>query len=212
MNPKTQHDMWVLSCGQAEVSIDYPNNTPLGLAVVAHPHPLFGGTKDNKVVQTIARSFLQLGYITVRFNFRGVGNSDGNHDHGRGEAQDLIEVVQKAHANLLDASLQSAPIALGGFSFGAFVTTHAYKALSEQGYKLGKMALVGTAASRFEVAQVPENTLVIHGEIDDTVPLQSVLDWARPQNLPVLIMPGVEHFFHGQLPLLKNTLTRYYPC
>lgn len=212
MNPKTLHDMWTLSCGQAEVSIDYPSEKAVGLAVIAHPHPLFGGTKDNKVVQTLARAFLQLGYTTVRFNFRGVGKSEGEHDHGAGEAQDLIEVVEKAHATLLEEETLSAPIALAGFSFGAFVTTHAFKALKEKGYHLGKMALVGTATSRFEVAQVPDDTLVIHGEVDDTVPLQSVLEWARPQNLPVLVMPGVEHFFHGQLPLLKSTLTRYYPC
>lgn len=211
MNPKTQHDMWTLSCGQAEVSIDHPSDEALGLAVIAHPHPLFGGTKDNKVVQTLARAFLQLGYVTIRFNFRGVGKSEGQHDNGQGEAQDLIEVVKKAHATLLQEPEKSAPIALSGFSFGAFVTTHAFKTLKDEGYNVGKMALVGTATSRFEVANVPENTLVIHGEVDDTVPLQSVLDWARPQNLPVLVMPGVEHFFHGQLPLLKNTLIRYYP-
>ncbi|MDX1668323.1 MAG: alpha/beta hydrolase [Limnobacter sp.] len=211
MNPKTQHDLWDLSTGQAEVSIDYPTEPVTGLAVLAHPHPLFGGTKDNKVVQTLARAFLQLGYLTVRFNFRGVGKSEGEHDHGRGEAQDMIEVVLRANSTLLDPELKDKPVALGGFSFGAFVTTHAYEALDKKGLALGKMVLVGTAASRFEVANVPENTLVIHGEVDDTVPLQSVLDWARPQNLPVLVMPGVEHFFHGQLPLLKNTVIRYYP-
>ncbi|MDX1670285.1 MAG: alpha/beta family hydrolase [Limnobacter sp.] len=211
MNPKTQHDLWDLSTGQAEVSIDHPTENAVGLAVLAHPHPLFGGTKDNKVVQTMARAFLQLGYITVRFNFRGVGQSEGEHDHGVGETNDLVEMVQKAHTTLLGPELKDEPVTLGGFSFGAFVTTHAFKSLQEQGMSLGKMVLVGTAASRFDVAAVPEDTLVIHGEVDDTVPLQSVLDWARPQNLPVLVMPGVEHFFHGQLPLLKNTVIRYYP-
>lgn len=211
MNPKTVHEIWSLPAGQAEVSVDAPTEATKGLAVIAHPHPLFGGTKDNKVVQTLARAFLQLGYITVRFNFRGVGKSAGQHDHGLGEAEDMVQIVKQAHANLLPDHLKSESVALSGFSFGAFVTSHAAIKLRETGMPIGKLALIGTATSRFKVANVPEDSLVIHGEVDDTVPLQDVLDWARPQNLPVLIMPGVEHFFHGQLPLLKNTLIRYYP-
>jgi uncharacterized protein len=211
MNPKTEHSIWDSPNGAVEVSIDRPTEGLHGLAVIAHPHPLFGGTKDNKVVQTIARAFLQLGYLTLRFNFRGVGQSAGVHDNGQGEKSDMVYLTQRAHQDLLPEELKKTPIALAGFSFGAFVCSHAAIELNQLGLPVGKMALVGTATSRFPVAQVPSNTLVIHGEVDDTVPLKTVLDWARPQDLPVLVMPGVEHFFHGKLPTLKETLVRYYP-
>ncbi|NJM33296.1 MAG: alpha/beta hydrolase [Limnobacter sp.] len=213
MNPKTEHTLWEGHSGPIEVSIDRPATENLaGLAVVAHPHPLFGGTKDNKVAQTLARAFLQLGYLAVRFNFRGVGKSGGLHDHGNGESHDMLRVIQTAHTSLLAPSAQKHPIALAGFSFGAFVASHAANLAGQAGLPVGKLALVGTATSRFNVARVPADTLVIHGEADDTVPLQTVLDWARPQSLPVVVMPGVEHFFHGKLPLLKETLVRYYPA
>ncbi len=211
MNAQTLHEIWSLSNVQAEVSIDLPKHPPKGLAVIAHPHPLFGGTQDNKVVQTIARAMLVLGYTTVRFNFRGVGQSSGQHDHGLGEIHDLTEIVQHAYQNKIANELKHQPIALAGFSFGAYVISHSARLLEEKGLPIGKLALVGTATSRFQVAQVPQNSLIIHGEQDDTVPLQSVLDWARPQNLPVVVLPGVEHFFHGQLPLLKNIIVSYYP-
>jgi hypothetical protein len=107
---------------------------------------------------------------------------------------------------------------LAGFSFGGFVTSHAIARVmpSDNLGNLGnleKVVLVGTAASRFKVAEVPQElhdkTLVVHGEVDDTVPLTSVMDWARPQFLPVTVIPGVEHFFHGQLPLLKSLVSRH---
>lgn len=211
MNPKTRHEIWSGKAGRIEVSIDQPDHDTVGLAVIAHPHPLFGGTKDNKVVQTLARAFLQLGYLCVRFNFRGVGESDGVHDDGNAETLDMVDVVQRAHRDLLPPELQTKPIALAGFSFGTHVCSHAAPLLTQAGLNIGKMALIGTAASRFAVANVPEDTLVIHGEKDDTVPLQSVLDWARPQGLPVLVIPGGEHFFHGRLPQLKQLVVRYYP-
>lgn len=175
-----------------------------GVAVLAHPHPLFGGTMHNKVVQTLARAFVQCGYTAVRFNFRGVGESAGTHDAGRGELADLLAVV--------DQVAPDGPIALAGFSFGAFVTSHALAQLWSA-RDVRHAVLVGTAASRYEVAPVPAEararTLVLHGESDDTVPLASVLDWARPQTLPVTVIPGVGHFFHGQLPLLKNLVARH---
>jgi len=175
-----------------------------GVAVLAHPHPLFGGTMHNKVVQTLARAFVQCGYTVVRFNFRGVGESAGTHDAGRGELADLLAVV--------DQVAPDGPIALAGFSFGAFVTSHALAQLWSA-RDVRHAVLVGTAASRFAVAPVPAEaharTLVLHGESDDTVPLASVLDWARPQTLPVTVIPGVGHFFHGQLPLLKNLVARH---
>lgn len=193
--------------GVLELAIDDPLHAEGGLrgvAVIAHPHPLFGGTMDNKVVQTLARAFVLCGWRAVRFNFRGVGGSAGVHDHGQGELQDLLAVIQDQAPH--------GPLALAGFSFGAFVTSHAAASI-EQTRPLDKLVLVGTAASRFEVAPVPhelhERTLVVHGEIDDTVPLADVLNWARPQKLPVTVIPGVEHFFHGQLTLLRSLVVRH---
>ena len=181
-----------------------PGVTPRGVAVIAHPHPLFGGTLDNKVVQTLARAFVQCGWRAVRFNFRGVGGSAGTYDEGTGELQDFLAVVQ--------SQAPEGALALAGFSFGAFVTSHAIAQLASR-RPLEKIVLVGTAASRFAVAPVaPElhaRTLVVHGEVDDTVPLSDVLDWARPQKLPVTVIPGVEHFFHGQLPLLRSLVARH---
>ena len=178
--------------------------SPKGVAIIAHPHPLFAGTMDNKVVQTLARAFVQCGYTAVRFNFRGVGASAGEYDAGKGELQDLLAVVRQV--------APEGPIALAGFSFGAFVTSHALAALWYEG-RVAKAVLVGTAASRFEVAPVPaaahDSTLVIHGEADDTVELSSVMDWALPQILPVTVIPQVGHFFHGQLPLLKSLVVRH---
>ena len=177
---------------------------PRGVAIIAHPHPLFGGTMDNKVVQTLARAFVQCGYTAVRFNFRGVGGTAGMHDQGRGELDDMLAVV--------DQVAPQGPIALAGFSFGAFVTSHALARLWGE-RQVERAVFVGTAASRFTVAPVPPDahlrTLVVHGEADDTVPLASVMDWARPQILPVTVIPAGGHFFHGQLPLLKNLVVRH---
>ena len=159
----------------------------------------------NKVVQTLARAFVQDGWIAVRYNFRGVGASAGTHDEGRGEADDLMQVI--------DQVAPQGALALAGFSFGAFVTSHGAARLQQQGRHLDQLVLVGTAASRFTVAPVAAElqprTLVVHGETDDVVPLASVLDWARPQSLPVTVVPGVGHFFHGQLPLLKNIVLHH---
>lgn len=180
---------------------------PRGIAVIAHPHPLFGGTMDNKVVQTLARAFVQCGWTAVRFNFRGVGATAGVHDEGRGERDDLLAVVEQ-----VAPAAQGQRLALAGFSFGAFVTSHALVELWPQG-RVDQVVLVGTAASRFTVAPIPPaahvRTLVLHGEADDTVPLASVMDWARPQSLPVTVIPAVGHFFHGQLPLLKTLVVRH---
>lgn len=176
-----------------------------GVAVIAHPHPLFGGTMDNKVVQTLARAFVQSGWTTVRFNFRGVGATEGVHDNGVGELDDLLAVIEQA-------APEEGPLALSGFSFGSFVTSHAVAKLAPV-RDIEQIVFVGTAASRFKVAPIPqelhERTLIIHGEADDTVPLASVMDWARAQILPVTVVPGGGHFFHGQLPLLKGLVLRH---
>lgn len=181
-----------------------PGTAACGTAVIAHPHPLFGGTMENKVVQTLARAFVQSGWVAIRFNFRGVGATEGAHDDGRGELEDMLALVA--------SEAPQGPLALAGFSFGAFVASRAVAALWPT-RRAGKIVLVGTAASRFDVAVMPQEahdaTLVIHGEHDDTVPLASVLDWARPQTLPVTVVPGGGHFFHGQLPLLKSLVARH---
>ena len=208
MNSQTERLTLTGAAGVIEALRDAPlraeGQSPRGVAIIAHPHPLFGGTMDNKVVQTLARAFVQCGYTAVRFNFRGVGASAGEYDAGKGELQDLLGVVQQL--------APEGPIALAGFSFGAFVTSHALAALWGEG-RVQKAVLVGTAASRFDVAPVPaqahDRTLVIHGEADDTVELSSVMDWARPQILPVTVIPQVGHFFHGQLPLLKSLVVRH---
>jgi uncharacterized protein len=175
-----------------------------GTAVIAHPHPLFAGTMDNKVVQTLARAFVQSGWVALRFNFRGVGASEGVHDEGRGELDDMLAVIAVQAAE--------GPLALAGFSFGSFVAAGGVQRLWSS-RSIEKVVLVGTAAQKFAVPTLPpeahERSLVVHGEQDDTVPLSAVMDWARPQSLPVTVVPGGGHFFHGQLPLLKSLVARH---
>ena len=209
MNAQTQSLTLTGSAGPIEAVLDLPEadlfEAPHGTAVIAHPHPQFGGTMTNKVVQTIARACVQCGWRAVRFNFRGVGASGGHYDEGRGEVDDMLAVVaQTAPADQ--------PLLLAGFSFGGFIAARAIDTLHPQRAIAGAV-LVDTAASRFDVPPVPAElhpqTLVVHGEQDDTVPLASVMDWARPQSLPVTVVPGGEHFFHGQLPLLKALVVRH---
>lgn len=184
--------------GAIECAVDSP--TPVqGVAVLCHPHPQHGGTMDNKVVQTLARGFNQLGYRAVRFNFRGVGASEGHWDQGQGEVDDALAVIEA----LREPGL---PLALGGFSFGGAIATQAQARLAPD-MRAHRLVLVGPAVLNFPAAPVSQDTLVIHGEADDVVPLSAVLDWARPQHLPVTVVPGAGHFFHGQLGLLKQLLT-----
>lgn len=200
MNRETRRISIDGPAGAIECTIDEPAQAPRGVAVLCHPHPQHGGTLDNKVVQTLARAFLQLGYRAVRFNFRGVGASAGSWDEGRGEVDDALAVIA-AHR---DASL---PLALGGFSFGGFVAAEATRRLADSA-PIERLVLIGPATSRFDVPVVPPDTVVVHGEADDVVPLAATLDWARPQVLPVIVLPGVGHFFHGQLTLLKNQVVQ----
>ena len=206
MNAQTQKSTVQGAAGAIEVAIDTPAGGVVskGVAVIAHPHPLFGGTLDNKVVQTMARAFTQCGWTAVRFNFRGVGATEGVHDEGRGELDDMLAVV--AH------TAPTGAVCLAGFSFGAFVTTHAFYQL-HTARQIDKLVLVGTSVVRSAAAPVAaaehNKTIVIHGEADDTVELGAVMDWARPQSLPVTVVPGGGHFFHGQLPLLKSLVVRH---
>jgi uncharacterized protein len=203
MNAATEKITLQGGAGWIEALLDKPAGPPRGTAVIAHPHPLFGGTMHNKVVQTLARAFVQTGWQSLRFNFRGVGASEGVYDEGRGEAADMLQLIEQV--------APEGALAIAGFSFGAFVSSHVVAGLGAR--QPEKIVLVGTAASRFEVAALAaalhERTLVLHGEQDDTVALSSVMDWARPQSLPVTVIPGVEHFFHGQLPLLKSLVVRH---
>ena len=206
MNAQTQKSVIQGAAGAIEIALDQPLGTTAskGVAVIAHPHPLFGGTLDNKVVQTLARAFTQSGWTAVRFNFRGVGGTAGAHDEGRGELDDMLAVVASV--------APQGPLCLAGFSFGAFVTTHAFERLRPT-RQIDKLVLIGTSVSRSVAAPIDPaahlKTLVGHGEQDDTVALAAVMDWARPQALPVTVVPGGGHFFHGQLPLLRSLVVRH---
>jgi uncharacterized protein len=183
--------------GTLEVAFNVPEGAVRGVALIAHPHPLQGGTLDNKVVQTLAKTFAALGYAAVRFNFRGVGQSEGEFDDGIGETDDALAAL--AAAKLEFGEL---PVALAGFSFGSYVQTRVAHAITAE-----RLVLIGPAVKRFPVEVVPPDTIVIHGEEDDVVALADVLAWARPQQLPIMVFPGCGHFFHGRLPQLQRVIT-----
>jgi uncharacterized protein len=179
--------------------------SPRALALVCHPHPLFSGTMDNKVVTTLSKAFEELGCAVARFNFRGVGKSEGAHDEGRGEVDDALAAL----AHLRRTCGADLPIFLAGFSFGSVIAAlsfHRFSAQTAPQVWVKKLILIGPAVSRFAMPNVPDDTLVIHGEADEVVPLADVLNWARPQALPVTVFPGSTHFFHGQLVALKKAV------
>jgi len=199
------------AAGKIECVIDLPaagerrdrlHDAARGVALVAHPHPLFGGSLDNKVAQTLARTFVELGYVALRPNFRGVGASAGEYDQGRGEAEDLLAILEYARARFH----AQAPV-LAGFSFGAYVQTLVARRVTPE-----RMALVGVPAGfvgggrSYTSEPVPADSIIIHGELDETVPLANVLAWARPQGLPVVVVPGADHFFHRRLHLIKSII------
>jgi alpha/beta superfamily hydrolase len=185
--------------GQMECLLDVPDGAPRGIALVAHPHPLYGGTMDNKVAVTLARTFLALGYATARFNFRGVGASEGVHADGVGETDDMLVMLEH-----MQATYPGLPVALSGFSFGTFVQARLQQRLIAEGRPAERLVLVGTAAGKWPMPDVPADTILIHGEVDDTITLTQVLDWARPLDIPVIVIPGADHFFHRKLGHIKN--------
>ena len=212
--------------GAIEMSIDLPDelkNDPSfavrGLALVAHPHPLLGGTMDNKVAQTMARAFNQLGYVSVRPNFRGVGGTAGVHDHGVGELEDLLHVTEwmqtpsswsqfegTVHQPWVNAA-NTLPLVVSGFSFGSFVGSHLVQRLADLGRPAERLVMVGSAAGKWTLAPVPADTILIHGELDETILLKNVFDWALPQELIVQVVPGADHFFHRRLHCIRNIIT-----
>jgi alpha/beta superfamily hydrolase len=190
MRASTRREFIAGPAGRIECAVDSPEGSARGVALIAHPHPLFGGTLDNKVVQTLARAIVDLGYESWRPNFRGVGQTEGVHDEGRGELEDLAAVLK---------SIRTEKFVLAGFSFGASLQARLAREANPEW-----LVLVGVGITRLEAPPVPEGTLVIHGENDDTVPLAAVLDWARPQDLPVVVVPGADHFFHRKLQVIKR--------
>lgn len=202
MNSTTQRSQIAGPAGAIECAVDKPAQEPRGVAVLCHPHPQFGGTMDNKVVQTLARACVQLGYTSVRFNFRGIGNSGGAWDQGSGEVDDALAVIA-AHRRC------GQPLLLGGFSFGGYVAASAAARLPA-GQPAQQLLLIAPAVVNFKTPPVPAGTLLVHGELDDVVPLQALLTWAQPPAQPlthaVTLIPGAGHFFHGQLTLLKQLI------
>lgn len=187
--------------GKLEIAVNAPAGRPRGIALVAHPNPQQGGTLDNKVAQTLAKTFHALGYASVRVNYRGVGASEGAFDEGIGETDDVLAALAYAQSRFAGED-SSASVVLAGFSFGSYVQTRVARQVQAE-----RLVLVGPAVSRFPIESVPEDTVVIHGEEDEVVPLADVLAWARPQQLPVVVFPGGSHFFHGRLVQLQRVIT-----
>jgi len=212
MTPRGEKRLIDGPAGRIELALDWPSGAVTGgVACIGHPHPLYGGTMDNKVAATIARGFASLGWLALRFNFRGVGGSDGAHDNGIGETEDFLHVLRTVPA-LPEVAARlpaAAPVALAGFSFGSFVAARAAQALAEAGRPVDYLVLVGAAAGKWPMPEVRADTLVIHGELDETITLAAVLDWLRPQGVPVLVIPGADHFFHRRLPVLKARISAH---
>ena len=190
------------AAGKLETVVNDPGESRKGMALIAHPHPLFGGTLDNKVTQTLAKSLVELGYVAIRPNFRGVGQSEGAHDEGRGETEDLLQVVEWARGKY-----GHLPLILAGFSFGGYVQLRVARRVT-----CDRLVLIAPAVGRLDpsignlehINEVPKHTLIVQGDEDDVVPLQSVIDWAKPMQLPIVLLPGAGHYFHGRLNQLKE--------
>ena len=192
--------------GAMEVLVDVPSGlAPRGVAIVAHPQPLLGGSAQHKVPHLLARAATGAGWLVLRPNFRGVGQSAGQHDAGDGETTDLLWLAAQ-----LRTDFPQQPLALIGFSFGAFVQARVAAALQQAGQPADRVCLAGmpwgaVEGGRFyDTPQGLAHALVVHGECDSRVPLAAVLDWARPDGQVVSVVPGADHFFTGRLPVLRD--------
>lgn len=206
MPTRTEIHIYAGGAGRIECALDWPAEPPRGWALVLHPHSLQGGARDNKVVTTLARACVRHGLLAVRPDFRGVGNSEGQFDKSVGETRDMLGLVDQMRARYPD--LAQAPWVLAGFSFGAAVAAQVYGALANAHAPVlpSTLVLMGAAVTRLpsHEVQVPADTLMVHGERDEVVPLSEALDWARPRALPVVVVPGASHFFHGKLLVLRD--------
>ncbi len=197
--------------GPLQTLVDEPEQMR-GLAVIAHPHPLFGGANNNKVVYTLAHTLRDLGHLALRPNFRGVGQSKGTHDFGRGETDDLLAVLTFARQRWDPAG--TLPVVLAGFSFGAFVQARVAERLANQAKPPPRLLLVAPAVGavegsrQYELPAIPHGSLLIHGDRDEVVPLKNVLAYAEANHLTVTVIPGANHFFHGRLHLLREVIER----
>lgn len=177
---------------------------PAAFGVVCHPHPLYGGTLDNKVVYTLARAFVACGAAVIRFNFRGVGSSVGQYDEGRGETEDALAAIAYGRERWPGAALW-----LAGFSFGAAVAVRA-AARAEP----ARLVLVAPGVTRVVMDGVPSPRcpwLLVQGDADEVIEPESVLSWAQRQDRPPELrsFPGAGHFFHGRLHELREAVVQF---
>jgi alpha/beta superfamily hydrolase len=193
------------SAGSLECLLEMPEGQPVGIALIAHPHPLYGGDMHNKVVQTMARAFTGLGYIAVRMNCRGVGMSQGEHDNGLGEAEDMRLLLEKMQADYPDL-----PVILAGYSFGTYVQSLLCTQLTKTNQTQPRLVLVSTTAGMWTTESVPADTVLIHGDLDDMVPLETLLKWARPQGLTVHVITGADHFYNRRLLPIRDIISTYF--
>ncbi len=192
------------AAGQIEAVVSLPSVNPKGVAFINHPHPLFGGSMNNKVVYTIHQALSESGWITVRHNFRGVGASDGVFSNGEPEAQDQIGLIKQTFdLPEVKALNLSEPVKLiyAGFSFGSYVAC-----LASLQVRPHHCFLFGTPPGKWDVPVPKGSVTLIHGQLDDVIPLEDVLSWASGFSAPVVVVPGASHFFDRKLGILKDII------
>lgn len=187
--------------GHTETLVNDPQEDRRGLIFIAHPHPLHGGSMDNKVVQTVAQAAYARGWVAVRPNFRGVGASDGRYDNGVGEADDMLAVIE-----FVAAHYPTLPLHLAGFSFGAYVQHRVAGSLDAQ-----SLTLIGPAVTLYDFGPVPSASRVVHGELDEIVPLAAVRDWTAIHGIPLAVVPQANHFFDRKLRELRTAVEAAWP-
>ncbi|AWD32756.1 hypothetical protein CKSOR_00655 [Candidatus Kinetoplastibacterium sorsogonicusi] len=190
--------------GYIDTLIEMPKNAPIGYTVLLHPHPMHGGTRDNKVISTMSRVCLNYDLAVFRPNFRGVGFSEGKFDNGLGEVEDMIDLI----CQIIEyyPNLKKIPIILGGFSFGASIAAQLYSYIKNKDIQCNGLVLVSSAATRYVHKEIilPEKTFLIHGYNDNIVPFDEILNWAKIHDISINLIPNASHFFHGKLITLKN--------